>query len=50
MLEKSEIMNFVLGSTEDEQKMKAREEFVKDNATIDIEQFHAMMIANKDKF
>ena len=48
--EKLEIMNFVLGTTEDEEKKKARNEFVKNNAVIDLENFHALMISNKQLF
>ena len=50
MKEKSEIMNFVLGETSDEAKLKNRKEFVEKNATMDLENFHSIMLVHKEEF
>lgn len=50
MKEKTEIMNFVLGETTDEQKIQNRKEFVENNATMELENFHSILLVQKEKF
>lgn len=50
MKEKTEIMNFVLGETTDEQKIQNRKEFVENNVTMELENFHSILLVQKEKF
>ena len=47
--EKSEILTFVLGEVSEPEKIQKRKEFVEKYATLELEAFHNVMIAEKDQ-
>lgn len=43
-------MTFVLGEATQQEKIDSRKLFLEENATLDLEKFHQLMLENKEKF
>lgn len=46
--EKRELLEFILGETEDDNIKQVRELFLKDHISLDLEEFHAVIISKQE--